>query len=41
MYSGMDTLDLKAVYTYLKSLEPIENEVVKFVADNDTEKATL
>jgi mono/diheme cytochrome c family protein len=29
MYAGMDTLDLKAIYTYLKSLEPVDNPVVK------------
>lgn len=30
MYAGMDSTDLKAIYVYLKSLKPIENEVVLF-----------
>ncbi|HSK11790.1 MAG TPA: hypothetical protein VK907_01190, partial [Phnomibacter sp.] len=29
MYAGMDTADLKAIYTFLRSLEPIDNPVVK------------
>jgi mono/diheme cytochrome c family protein len=29
MYAGMDTTDLKAIYTYLKSLEGVDNPVVK------------
>lgn len=29
MYAGMTTQDLKAVYAYLKSLKPINNEVVR------------
>lgn len=33
MYGGMKDEDLRAIYTYLNSLEPIENEVVKFVAE--------
>ena len=28
MYAGMDTLDLKAIYAYLKTLKPINNKVV-------------
>ena len=30
LYSGMDTTDLLAIYTYLKSVKPIEHKVVKF-----------
>ena len=30
MYSRMNTEDLQAIYTYLKSLKPISNEVMKF-----------
>lgn len=30
MYAGMKTGDLEAIYTYLKSVKPIENRVVKF-----------
>lgn len=30
MYAGMKANDLGAIYTYLKSLKPIKNEVVKF-----------
>jgi hypothetical protein len=30
MYAGMDTTDIKAIYAYLKTLKPIQNEVVKF-----------
>ena len=33
MYAKMKDEDLSAIYTYLNSLEPIENEVVKFVAE--------
>ena len=29
MYAGMDTVDLKAMYAYLKTLKPIKNKVVK------------
>ena len=29
MYAGMDTIDLKAMYAYLKTLKPIKNEVIK------------
>ncbi len=31
MYSEMDTTDLLAIYTYLKSVKPISNQVTKFV----------
>jgi mono/diheme cytochrome c family protein len=34
-YAGMDEQDLKAIYHYLRSLEPVENEVVKFTSVND------
>lgn len=30
MYAGMDTTDLKAIFAYLQSVEPIENEVTRF-----------
>lgn len=30
MYGGMDTSDLAAIYTYLHSLEPVKNGIVKF-----------
>ncbi|WP_186757688.1 c-type cytochrome [Echinicola salinicaeni] len=29
MYAGMDTTDLRAIYKYLKSLEPVKNQVEK------------
>jgi hypothetical protein len=29
MYAGMDSLDLKAIYAFLKSREPVDNPVVK------------
>ena len=29
MYAGMDTIDLLAMHTYLRSLKPIENAVIK------------
>lgn len=29
MYAKMDTVDLVAIYNFLKSLPPIENKVVK------------
>jgi hypothetical protein len=28
MYAGMDTVDLKAIYAYLKTLKPIPNKVI-------------
>lgn len=31
MYSGMDTTDLMAIYTYLRSVTPIQNQVTQFV----------
>lgn len=30
MYAAMDTTDIKAIYAYLKTLKPIQNEVEKF-----------
>jgi cytochrome c2 len=30
MFSGMDTSDLRSIYTYLKTLKPIKNEVEHF-----------
>jgi hypothetical protein len=30
MYAGMDEIDLKAIYAYLKTIKPINKEVVKF-----------
>lgn len=32
MYAGMETQDLKAIFAYLQTLKPVENEVVKFSA---------
>jgi len=32
MYAGMTDTDLKAVYAYLKSLQPISNKITKFTA---------
>lgn len=32
MYAGMDETDLSAIYTYLHSLEPVENRVQVFMA---------
>ena len=32
-YSGMKEQDLKAIYTYLRSLKPVKNQVVKFTAN--------
>ena len=29
MYGGMDSLDLKAIYTYLRTVDPVDNPVVK------------
>jgi len=29
MYGGMDSLDLKAIYAYLRSQDPVDNKVVK------------
>lgn len=34
MYSGMKEEDLRAIYSYLKSIPPIKNEVTKFIASN-------
>lgn len=30
MYAGMDTSDLKAIYSYLRSLKPVKNKLVHF-----------
>ena len=30
MYAGMEDKDLKAIYAYLQSIDPIEHKVVKF-----------
>jgi hypothetical protein len=30
MYAGMTTQDLEAIYTYLQTVEPIENQVTRF-----------
>ncbi|MDX2196424.1 MAG: c-type cytochrome [Cytophagales bacterium] len=32
MYAQMDTTDLGAIYTYLRTVPPVENKVVKFTA---------
>lgn len=34
MYAGMKEEDLKAIYAYLKTIQPIKNEVVKFTASS-------
>jgi hypothetical protein len=34
MYSGMKEEDIRAIYAYLKTIEPIKNEVIKFTASN-------
>ncbi len=31
MYAGMKEEDLKAIYAYLRTVEPIPNKVVKFI----------
>jgi hypothetical protein len=31
MYGGMKVQDLEAIYTYLRTVKPIKNQVVKFV----------
>lgn len=33
MFSGMKDSDLKAIYAYLKTVKPVKNKVVTFVAD--------
>ena len=33
MYAGLTEEDLSAIYTYLKSIEPIRNEVTKFIVE--------
>ncbi|MFN8352836.1 MAG: c-type cytochrome [Spirosomataceae bacterium] len=35
-YSGMNEQDLGAIYTYLHSLKPIKNQVVKYVASTNS-----
>ncbi|MGK7392224.1 MAG: c-type cytochrome [Candidatus Cyclobacteriaceae bacterium M2_1C_046] len=40
MYAGMDTTDLKAIYAYLQSLKPIENQIIRFVPSKEL-KASL
>jgi len=37
MYSGMEVEDLKAIYAYLKTVEPIPNLVVKFTPAGSSE----
>lgn len=32
MYAGMERKDLEAIYTYLKTLQPIKNQVAKYTA---------
>lgn len=39
MYAGMKTEDLKAIFAYLKSLEPISNEVEKITLNVVSQKA--
>jgi hypothetical protein len=33
MYSGMDTSDLRSIFAYLKTVKPVKNQVVHFVAN--------
>jgi hypothetical protein len=33
MYGGMKVQDLKAIYAYLKTIKPIQNNVIKFSKD--------
>lgn len=33
MYAKMDSLDLEAIYTYLKSLKPVNNSITKFTTN--------
>lgn len=35
MYSGMDSSDLAAIYTYLHSLKPVKNKVIHFTPPKD------
>ena len=35
MFSGMTEHDLSSIFTYLKSLEPIENSFIRFVPDQE------
>ncbi len=34
MHSGMEKSDLAAIYDYLRTLDPVDNEVVQFVPPN-------
>lgn len=34
MYAGMTTEDLSAVFAYIHSLKPVENEIIKFATSN-------
>lgn len=34
-YAGMDKRDLEAIYTYLKTVEPVEHKVEKFTAASE------
>lgn len=33
-YAGMTAQDLGAIFAYLQTVQPVRNEVVRFVADN-------
>lgn len=35
MYGGMKESDLKAIYAYLKTIEPISNEVIRFTSPSE------
>lgn len=37
MYAGMEESDLKAIYAYLKTINPISNQVVKFTSSSTSE----
>jgi hypothetical protein len=34
-YSGMREEDLGAMYVYLRTVEPVENEVIRFAREED------
>lgn len=36
MYAGMSERDLQAIYTYLKSIEPVANAVTRFTPPSGT-----
>lgn len=38
MYASMEETDLRAIFNYLKSLDPIENKVVKFTPESMLDK---